>query len=104
MDNSNPDPAFLGIECGGTRTVALFSPGDGKPVLRAEYGAANLRLLDDAGLATHFKTVDEIRREPSGQLAGIAIGMAGARTELDRQRIRSIAATVWPNIPCYATN
>ena len=37
-------------------------------------------------------------------LGGMAIGMAGARIEADRQRIRSAAAKVWPKVPCYATN
>ncbi len=104
MDKSNPATAFLGIECGGTRTIALFAPGNGEPVLRAEFGPANLRMLDDSGLTDQFKTVDGIRRESSGQLAGIAIGMAGARTDFDRQRIRAAAATVWPNVPCNASN
>jgi N-acetylmuramic acid 6-phosphate etherase len=35
---------------------------------------------------------------------GIAIGMAGARTERDRQRILTAAEKVWPGTPCYATN
>lgn len=104
MDNSNRASAFLGIECGGTRTTALLAPGTGQAVLRSEFGPANLRLLDDIALAAHFTAVDAIRHESSGPLAGIAIGMAGARTDSDRQRIRTAAAKVWPNIPCYATN
>ncbi|HEX4122863.1 MAG TPA: N-acetylmuramic acid 6-phosphate etherase [Verrucomicrobiae bacterium] len=104
MDKSNCAPAFLGIECGGTHTTALLAAGLTQPVLRAEFGPANLRLLDDAALAAHFNAVDGIRREAPAPLTGIAIGMAGARTESDRQRIRSAAAKIWPNVPCYATN
>jgi N-acetylmuramic acid 6-phosphate etherase len=55
-------------------------------------------------LAAHFAAVDAIRHECPAPLAGIAIGMAGARTDTDRQRIRAAAAKVWPNSPCYATN
>jgi N-acetylmuramic acid 6-phosphate etherase len=36
--------------------------------------------------------------------AAVAIGMAGARTEKDRNRIRRAAAKAWPLIPCYATS
>ncbi len=104
MDNSNAAPAWLGIECGGTRTTALWAPGAGQPVLRAEFGPANLRLLDDGALAAHFSAVDVIRGQGSSPLAGIAIGMAGARTESDRCRIRAVAAKIWPDVPCYATN
>jgi N-acetylmuramic acid 6-phosphate etherase len=104
MDDSNHASAYLGIECGGTRTTALLAPGAGQTVLRAEFGPANVRLVDDAALAAHFTAVDGIRRQHSAPLAGIAIGMAGARTDLDRKRIRAAAARVWPNVPCYATN
>jgi N-acetylmuramic acid 6-phosphate etherase len=103
MDNPNPASAYLGIECGGTRTTALLATA-GQSVLRAEFGPSNLRLLDDAALATHFSAVDSIRRQASAPLAGLAIGMAGARTDSDRQRIRAAAAKIWPNVPCYATN
>jgi N-acetylmuramic acid 6-phosphate etherase len=94
----------LGIESGGTRTTALLAPGGGQPCLRAEFGPANLRLLDDDALAQHFTAINAHCQRASAPLAGIAIGMAGARTDSDRQRIRAAAAKVWPNIPCYATN
>ena len=93
--------ARLGIECGGTRTVALFGPGKDGDFQRAEFGPANLRLLDDAGLVKHFKAV---RRAAAAPCAGIAIGMAGARTEKDRRRIRAAAGKVWRNTPVYATD
>jgi N-acetylmuramic acid 6-phosphate etherase len=43
-------------------------------------------------------------RKGGAPLAGIGFGMAGARTDADRRRIRAAAAIVWPNVPCYATN
>ncbi|HEX3988056.1 MAG TPA: N-acetylmuramic acid 6-phosphate etherase, partial [Verrucomicrobiae bacterium] len=104
VEHSNPTPSFLGIECGGTRTIALFASDAGKQVLRTELGPANLKLLDDASLIAHFKAVDEIRRQVPSSLSSIGIGMAGARTDADRKRIRAAAAVVWPNVPCYATN
>ncbi len=105
MDNSSPASAYLGIECGGTRTTALLAVGrESTTVWRAEFGPANLRLLDDVALAAHFSAVDGIRRQVSSPLGGIAVGMAGARTESDRQRIRAAAEKVWPGIPCYATS
>jgi N-acetylmuramic acid 6-phosphate etherase len=55
-------------------------------------------------LAQHFTAIAALSQKAQAPLAGIAIGMAGARTDSDRQRIRAAAAKVWPNIPCYATN
>jgi N-acetylmuramic acid 6-phosphate etherase len=92
---------YLGIECGGTRTVVLFGPGGGGPCRRAEFGPANLRLLDDARLVKHFKAIS---RAVAALPAAVVIGMAGARTEKDRRRIREAAAKVWPGVPVHAAN
>lgn len=94
----------MGIECGGTRTIALLAPGGKQPCLRAEFGPGNLRLLNDDALLAHFQALSSLSRKVRERLGGLAIGMAGARTEADRQRVRSVAAKVWPQVPCYATN
>src|SRR5271165_3145288 len=93
-------PLFLGIEGGGTRSVALMADGRGKLVRRIEAGPGNVRLLDDAqlldlleGIAAGFPTPD-----------AVAIGLAGARTAADEWRMREAAGKVWPGIPCRATN
>ena len=80
---------FLGIECGGTRTVALLVDGN-RPVKRIEIGPANLRLLSDAELARHFRSLRASFPRP----AAIAIGMAGARTLADNERIRRCTARI----------
>lgn len=84
--------------------MALFSPGGNAPLLRAEFGPANLRLLDDAALVNHFKAIKKFCGNGAARLGGIAIGMAGARTEADCKRIRDAAAKVWRGTNCYATN
>jgi N-acetylmuramic acid 6-phosphate etherase len=63
-----------------------------------------LRLLNNVELADHFAKISSIHNGQAAPLTGIAIGIAGARTEADRQRIRTAAAKVWPGTPCYATN
>jgi N-acetylmuramic acid 6-phosphate etherase len=97
--NESGDCAFLGIECGGTRTVALLVHGD-RPVKRIEFGPANLRLLSNAELGRHFRALGATFTRPTA----IAIGMAGARTPADKERIRRCAARVWPRVPCYASH
>lgn len=99
--DAKPRPvACLGIEAGGTRMVGLFDAGDGSPVRRTETGPANLRLISDAQLTARFKDVAASFPAPDA----VCIGMAGARAETDRERIRRAAARVWPKASCLATN
>lgn len=101
MTNSDTTRAlFLGIEGGGTRTVALMADGAGRTIMRSEFGPANLRLLSDAQLTRHFREISAGFPKP----AAVAIGLAGARDEKDFARIRSTAAKAWPDVRCHATN
>ena len=99
--NATPAAAtFLGIEGGGTRTVALLADAGGRLLQRLEAGPANLRLLTDAQLVRHLRGVGKSLPRPSA----LCIGLAGARGEREWQRIRAAAAKVWPGVPCHATN
>ena len=99
MTRSIPSPrCLLGIEAGGTRTVAIAEMGSN--LVRHEFGPANLRLLNDAQLLHHFRSIARTMPKPES----LAIGMAGARTDSDRARIRQAAAVVWKGVPCLATN
>jgi N-acetylmuramic acid 6-phosphate etherase len=100
---SKPGPAaplYLGIEGGGTRTVALLADATGRLRRRLEAGPANLRLLSDAQLVRHLRAIARAMPKPFA----VAIGLAGARGEPEWRRIRAAAARVWPGIPCHATN
>ena len=88
-------PAFLGIECGATRTVAILADAQGHMLQRVTGGAANIKLLDDPSLAAHFKRLAKTFYKPTAY----AIGMAGARTEKDFSRIRKAPSRAWPNEP-----
>ena len=94
------DRTILGVECGGTRTVALSVDGSGRELRRAVLGPANLRLLDDAQLRRHLRALKKRFPSPSA----ICIGMAGARAESDWRRIRESAAGIWTGVPCLAAN
>src|SRR3989442_912338 len=91
---------LLGIECGGTKSVACLADQEGNEVQLVPGGPANLKLLSDAQLVRHFRSMGDRLLPP----AGIAIGMAGARTKSDFDRIRRAAAEVWPGGPCHATD
>ncbi|HXD00096.1 MAG TPA: N-acetylmuramic acid 6-phosphate etherase [Verrucomicrobiae bacterium] len=93
-------PLFLGIEGGGTRTVAVMADGRGKLVRRMEAGPGNVRLLDDGQLLELFQGIAVALPRPDA----VGIGMAGARAESDRRRMREVAGRVWGPIPCQATD
>lgn len=93
--------SVLGIECGATRSVALWVQGT--EVRRAEGGPANLKLLNDEQLVIHLRKLRDA--VTGGQTpAAIAIGMAGARMAGDHARIIAAAGQVWPGVPCRASN
>ena len=89
---------YLGLECGGTRTVALVADGQGQLVARVEGGPCNLRLVSDAELEERF-------RDLAGKLpapVAVGIGMAGVRDATDCARIERILEKVWPGLPRLA--
>ncbi|HJN89156.1 MAG TPA: N-acetylmuramic acid 6-phosphate etherase [Verrucomicrobiota bacterium] len=90
--------SLLGIECGATHTVALYETGG--QTARAEFGPANLRLLDEAQLARRLRQIAKQFPKPSA----VAVGMAGACTDADKQRLRRAATRVWPGAAVHATN
>jgi len=103
MSMSRKEPArpfFLGIEGGGSHTVALMTTAAGGFVKKFEAGPANVRLLSDAQLAQLFDTIAKAFPTPDG----LGIGMAGAREESDWKRIRKAARRAWPGASVHATN
>ncbi|MBI3416286.1 MAG: N-acetylmuramic acid 6-phosphate etherase [Verrucomicrobia bacterium] len=93
---SRNEPLVLGIECGGTRTVALLARGT-QTIQRIEGGPANLRLVSDTQLLRHFRQFRRALPCPDA----LGIGMAGARTSDDLARILRCAGKLWPRVPCW---
>ena len=90
----------LGIECGGTRTTALRLREDGQAGPRREYSAANLRLIDDEQLGKLFQQIAYQHENPKC----VGVGMAGVRTQEDRNRVRRQARLAWPSAKMYITD
>ena len=88
-------PALIGLECGGTRTVAIAATPDLQLIQRMEAGACNLRLVSDAELESHFSRI-AAQLPPA---AAIGVGMAGVRDAADISRVRSVLSKVWPGCP-----
>ena len=91
---------FLGIECGGTRTVTVMVSDDTTQLNRMEFGPCNLRLVNDAELRGRFVEISKECVKPSA----IGIGMAGVRDEDDHGRIVRAAEETWPGVPCSVSH
>jgi N-acetylmuramic acid 6-phosphate etherase len=97
---SNRPPLRLGIECGGTHTVALLVDAAGRVHHRVEAGPANMRLMSDARMIRHFRAL----ARQMDSVTALGIGMAGVLTEADRRRVKQAAAKAWPGVPCWSGN
>ena len=86
---------FLGIEGGGTRTVALLVDAANRVERRVVSGPCNLRLVSAAALHAHFREL--AIHFPSARAIGI--GLAGCRDAADRSRVETVVHAVWPGIP-----
>lgn len=80
----------LGIEGGGTKTVALLSNGR-----RQVFGPLNLRLATD-------RQITDILRQFRPDRA--AVCCAGYRTGFDRPRVQRLARRIWGDIPVFVGN
>src|SRR4026208_1573584 len=81
----------LGIDAGGTKTVALLADGDGNIVGEGRAGAANLQTEGELEVEKILHTV--IERATDGrslQLAAVCLGRAGVDRSDDAVVIRAI--------------
>ena len=93
---------ILGIEGGGTRTSALLVNSADNAVLKTiSAGPGNLRLLSGEALAS---LLGEIRSQLPAAPDRIGIGLAGVRTEGDRDRLARAVSTCWPGVPAVVAD
>ena len=85
--------SILGIEGGGTKTVALLITGTN--IRRRQFGPLNLKLSTDRQIIAILR-----KFKP----ACVAICLAGCRTATDRARVRRLARRVWPKAKVFAGN
>jgi N-acetylmuramic acid 6-phosphate etherase len=93
--------AVLGIEAGGTRTSVILATADHKILAEFQTGPAVLPLMSDRELQWQLREI--AARLPQAP-AAIGIGMAGARSAADKDRLHRAASRIWPHVPCLATN
>jgi len=95
------ESAYLGIEAGGTRTSVLLVGEKAETLASFQTGPAVLSLMSDRELQWHLRDIaDRLPYTPSA----IGIGMAGARSDSDKDRLHRVASRIWPTVPCVSTN
>ena len=81
----------LGIDAGGTKTVALLADGDGRIIGEGKAGAANLQTEGELEVEKILHTV--IEQATDGRriaLAAVCLGMAGVDREDDARIMRDV--------------
>jgi N-acetylglucosamine kinase-like BadF-type ATPase len=81
----------LGIDAGGTKTVALLADGDGRIIGEGRAGGANLQTEGELEVEKILHTV--IERATDGRhppVAAVCLGMAGVDREDDARIIRDV--------------
>jgi N-acetylmuramic acid 6-phosphate etherase len=100
--SSNPmrERLYLGIEGGGTKTIAVLTTGDLRVLHRAQFGPGNFRLLSAGALENLFRQIAVLTKN----VAAIGIGLAGVREDADRKAVRAAAEKVWGQVPLFITH
>jgi N-acetylglucosamine kinase-like BadF-type ATPase len=92
---------FLGVEGGGTRTVALLTDACGQIRKRFELGPLNLKLASDTDVLHRLR---EIKSRVAIRPSSWSLCVAGCRTAADRARLHFLAERTWPRVPIYVGN
>lgn len=95
-------PVFLGIEGGGTRTTVRLEDERGAVLAELARGPAVLPLMSDRELLWLLREIAAGLPGPAPQ--AVCLGLAGVRSETDRERLRRAACRVWPGALCLAVN
>lgn len=88
----------LGIDAGGTKTVALLADEQGQVLAEARRGGANLKLHGELGVE---KVLHELLEEldPQGRLAAVCLGMAGVDRPGEHELVRGILRRLGLRVP-----
>ena len=81
----------LGIDAGGTKTVALVADGDGRILAEGRAGGANLQTEGELQVEkVLYEVIEQVTRGRDITPAAVCLGMAGVDREADGRTIREI--------------
>ena len=88
----------LGIEGGGTHTVAVWADPSGREIQRKEFGCGNVRLLNDKELISLLTQIRESGHNIPIPVHSICAGMAGAVNDADKERVKKAIISVFGTV------
>jgi N-acetylglucosamine kinase-like BadF-type ATPase len=88
---------ILGVDGGGTKTVALLGDSDGNVLARGLSGPSNINTVGfDAACAALESAIHMACREYSGEVAAMCLGLAGAGRKEDIEQFQNWTAHKFP--------
>jgi N-acetylglucosamine kinase-like BadF-type ATPase len=89
---------ILGVDGGGTKTVALLGDLNGNVLARGSSGPSNYHAVGfDAACSALENAIQKARDEHPGEISAICLGLAGAGREVDIERFTNWAIHKFPN-------
>ena len=96
---------ILGVDGGGTKTVALLGNPDGNVVARGVSGPSNYNVIGfDAACSVLESVINLACADHTGELSALCLGLAGAGRKEDIERFESWAAHKFPKTAVKVVN
>ena len=89
---------ILGVDGGGTKTVALLGDRDGNILGRGMSGSSNIHAVGfDAACLALESAVHMARKDHAGEISAMCLGLAGAGRKEEMEQFQNWAAHTFPN-------
>jgi N-acetylglucosamine kinase-like BadF-type ATPase len=96
---------IIGVDGGGTKTLALLADLDGNVLARGMSGPANLNAVGfDAACAALENSIHTAMRDHRGEISALCLGLAGAGRREDVERFHSWALEKFPGTAVKVVN
>jgi N-acetylglucosamine kinase-like BadF-type ATPase len=96
---------ILGVDGGGTKTLALLGDLDGNVLARGVSGASNYNAVGfDAACSALESAIHMARKEYPGEISALCLGLAGAGRKEDRERFQDWAVDKFPKTMVKVVN
>ena len=96
---------ILGVDGGGTKTLALLGDSDGNVLARGVSGASNYNAVGFAAACSALESAIHLaRKEYPGEIAALCLGLAGAGRKEDLERFENWAIDKFPKTKIKVVN
>lgn len=96
---------ILGVDGGGTKTLALLADIEGHVLAKGVSGASNYNAVGfDVACEALASAINEARKEYPGDIVALCLGLAGAGREEDIERFQSWAKDEFPHATVKVVN